>query len=156
MADKKRVLNKLVGLRRQKAEQDYLAARMEQEALAAEAERLTGALPAVWESWYFDVTGVNERVTPFKLNRPVMMHSTVEVSAGPDLRIVRFPEAPTAMADNRFLRWRRHINETGRIDDHLGRIAGEFPAEDYVDYCDETQRVLAALRTPLVLESVAP
>ena len=42
MADKKRVLNKLVGLRRQKAEQDYLAARMEQEALAAEAERLTG------------------------------------------------------------------------------------------------------------------
>ncbi|MCA9233853.1 MAG: DUF3857 domain-containing protein [Planctomycetales bacterium] len=123
---------------------------------AAQGERLTGALPAVWESWYFDVTGVNERVTPFKLNRPVMMHSTVEVSAGPDLRIVRFPEAPTAMADNRFLRWRRHINETGRIDDHLGRIAGEFPAEDYVDYCDETQRVLAALRTPLVLESVAP
>ncbi|HPE46783.1 MAG TPA: hypothetical protein PLR76_00225 [Hyphomonas sp.] len=49
MADKKRVLNKLVGLRRQKAEQDYLAARMEQEALAAEAERLTGALRALDE-----------------------------------------------------------------------------------------------------------
>jgi hypothetical protein len=118
---------------------------------------LVGRLPCAWESQYLDAEELDLRETPFQIEVPVLIRSSIKVHSPPGFALVGL-DRRTGTGETKFVTWKcecsRHGNEVA-LNYEFHVAAGRHEAADYTPYCAAMKRSRSTLQAPITMREGA-
>jgi tetratricopeptide (TPR) repeat protein len=122
------------------------------------ATALVGHLPSPWEKTYLGTWYVRERKSPFELEMPVRIESTVEVELPKGYELKDVDELAHS-EQGRFVAWATRTQKNGdalKLEYRARRFTGRHGPEEYSAYYDAIKKALGVFENPLMIQSPAP
>jgi tetratricopeptide (TPR) repeat protein len=122
--------------------------------LPAGGTTLIGQLPCQWETHYLEADYDDERLTPFEVNTPRLVQTSLEVVLPAGYQLADLSRW-TNSGQSEFAAWASQARQSGSIIrlDHRVRVpAGRHPATEYQPYYAAMKESLSLLQTPVTLQ----
>ena len=122
-------------------------------ALYAAEGKLVGRVPAIWERTFLDVTPVEDRQTPYRIEYPVRVESEITVTPPSGYRITSGPSDDENAGP--ILGWKVKTDRTGPslvLHSETWRPSGRGAASEYPVLASRTSSFLSTLEGSFVLE----
>jgi hypothetical protein len=114
---------------------------------------LVGRLPCPWENQYMQTEYVESRQTPFEIEVPIVIRSSLTVHSPAGYELVGLNRRAGA-GGTKFVAWKCACNEAGgsvTLDYEYRLTAGRHEASEYDQYCSDIKKSRMVLQAPVTL-----